>query len=72
MIKDSQHTDPFHEEIQLWRKEIIKDMDLITAGLEIQGDQGKAELLKFYRGLSYKILKWKKFVSESNASNLRR
>lgn len=71
-MKDSQHTDPFLQEIQEWRNEKVKDMDLITAGLQIQGDEGKAQLLKFYRGISYKILKWKKFVSETNASNIKR
>lgn len=71
-MKDLQHTDPFFEQVQEWRNETVKDMDLITAGLQVQGDEGKDQLLKFYSEISYKILKRKKFVSETNASNLKR
>ena len=71
-MKDLQHTDPFFEQVQEWRNETVKDMDLITAGLRVQGDEGKDQLLKFYSEISYKILKRKKFVSETNASNLKR
>lgn len=68
-MKDSQHED-FHEEMESWKTEMLKDIEIITAGLKIQGEEGKVSLLKFYRGLSYKILKWKQFVRETNVENL--
>lgn len=57
----------FYEELARWRKEIFQDIELITEGIKVQGESGKSEALKFYRGLSHKILKWKDFVRETNA-----
>ncbi|CAI8451464.1 MAG: hypothetical protein ACPG4S_03860 [Schleiferiaceae bacterium] len=69
-MEESNGQNEFYNELSEWKNEMVKDIDLITEGLKIQEEKGQAELLKFYRGLSYKILKWKKFVSETNASNL--
>jgi hypothetical protein len=69
-MEESKGQNEFYKELSEWKNEMVKDIDLITEGLKIQEEKGQAELLKVYRGLSYKILKWKKFVSETNASNL--
>lgn len=61
-------SEDFYKELKTWREEIVNDLDIITEGLRIQGDEGKIELIRLYRGLSYKILKWKEFVRESNKS----
>jgi len=69
-MKESESKEAFYAELKEWRTEMVKDIDLITEGLKIQEKNGQAEILKFYRGLSYKILKWKQFVTETNAANL--
>jgi predicted secreted Zn-dependent protease len=70
-MKDSiNNSEDFYAELTDWRNEMIKDIEIITEGLKIQGDPGKAYLLKFYRGMSHKILKWKQFVHETNANKL--
>ena len=71
-MEESKGREEFYNELNEWKNEMVKDIDLITEGLKFQEEKGQAELLRFYRGLSYKILKWKKFVSESNASHLNR
>jgi len=69
-MKESESKKAFYAELKEWRTEMVKDIDLITEGLKIQEKNGQAEILKFYRGLSHKILKWKQFVTETNAANL--
>lgn len=65
-MKDSQQQ-AFEQELLAWKEEMIKDIEIITSGLLVGGDEGKANLLKFYRGLGYKILKWKQFTRENNS-----
>ncbi|MDA8567013.1 hypothetical protein N9K89_05760 [Schleiferiaceae bacterium] len=69
-MKDSQQQN-FEEELKEWKNEILNDIDVITQGLLIQGDDGKASVIKFYRALSDKILNWKQFTRESNAARLK-
>ena len=69
-MKESESKEAFYAKLKEWRTEMVKDIDLITEGLKIQEKNGQAEILKFYRGLSHKILKWKQFVTETNAANL--
>ena len=69
-MKDSQQQN-FEEELKEWKNEILNDIDVITQGLLIQVDDGKASVIKFYRALSDKILNWKQFTRESNAARLK-
>ena len=49
---------------------MLNDIDVITQGLLIQGDEGKASVIKLYRALGYKILNWKQYTRESNVALL--
>jgi hypothetical protein len=69
-MKDSQQHN-FEEELKEWKSEMLNDMDIITQGLLIQGDEGRASVIKFYRSLGNKILKWKQFTRESNEARLK-
>ena len=69
-MKDSQQQN-FEEELNEWKNEMFNDIDVITQGLLIQGDEGRASVIKFYRALSDKILKWKQYTHESNAARLK-
>ena len=69
-MKDSQQQN-FEEEPKEWKNEMINDIDVITQGLLIQGDEGRASVIKFYRALSDKILNWKQYTRESNAARLK-
>ena len=60
-MKDSQQQN-FEEELNEWKNEMLNDIVVITQGLLIQGDEGRASVIKFYRALSYKILKWKQYT----------
>jgi hypothetical protein len=68
-MKDSQQQ-AFEQELATWKEEMIKDIEIITHGLLVQQDEGRAHLLKFYRGLGHKILKWKQFTRESNSARI--
>ena len=50
---------------------MLNDIDVIAQGLLIQGDEGKASVIKFYRALSDKILNWKQYTRESNVALLK-
>ena len=50
---------------------MLNDIDVITQGLLIQGDEGKASVIKFYRALGYKILNWKQYTREPNVALLK-
>ena len=69
-MKDSQQQN-FEEELNEWKNEMLNDIDVIKQGLLIQGDEGSASVIKFYRALSDKILKWKQYTRESNAPRLK-
>lgn len=69
-MKDSQQQN-FKEELNEWKNEMLNDIDVITQGLLIQVDEGRASVIKFYRALSDKILKWKQYTRESNAARLK-
>ncbi len=69
-MKDSQQQD-FEEELNEWKNEMLNDIDVITQGLLIQGDEGRVSVIKFYRALSDKILNWKQYTRESNAARLK-
>ena len=69
-MKDSQQQN-FEEELNEWKNELLNDIDVITQGLLIQGDEGRASVIKFYRALSDKILKWKQYTREANAARLK-
>lgn len=69
-MKDSQQQN-FEEELNEWKNEMLNDIDVITQGLLIQVDEGRASVIKFYRALSDKILKWKQYTRESNAARLK-
>lgn len=69
-MKDSQQQN-FEEELKEWKNEMLNDLDIITQGLLIRGDEGKASVIKFYRALSDKILNWKQYTRESNAAHLK-
>lgn len=69
-MKDSQQQN-FEEELKEWKNEMLNDIDVITQGLLIQGDEGKASVIKFYRALSDKILNWKQYTRESNAARFK-
>ena len=69
-MKDSQQQN-FEEELNEWKNEMLNDIDVIKQGLLIQGDEGRASVIKFYRALSDKILKWKQYTHESNAARLK-
>ena len=69
-MKDSQQQN-FEEELKEWKNEMLNDLDIITQGLLIRGDEGKASVIKFYRALSDKILNRKQYTRESNAARLK-
>ncbi len=69
-MKDSQQQN-FEEELNEWKNEMLNDIDVITQGLLIQGDEGRASVIKFYRALSDKILNWKQYTRESNVALLK-
>lgn len=69
-MKDSQQQN-FEEELNEWKNEMLNDIDVITQGLLIQGDEGRASVIKFYRALGNKILNWKQYTRESNATRLK-
>ena len=69
-MKDSQQQN-FEEELKEWKNEMLNDIDVISQGLLIQGDEGKASVIKFYRALGYKILNWKQYTRESNVALLK-
>ena len=45
-MKDSQQQ-AFETELATWKEEMIKDIDIITQGLLVQQDEGRAHLLNF-------------------------
>ena len=69
-MKDSQQQN-FEKELKEWKNEMLNDINVITQGLLIQGDYGRANVIKFYRALGYKILNWKEYTRESNAARLK-
>ena len=69
-MKDSQQQN-FEEELKEWKNEMLNDIDVITQGLLIQGDEGRASVIKFYCALGYKILNLKQYTRESNVALLK-
>ena len=69
-MKDSQQQN-FEKELKECKNEMLNVIDVITQGLLIQGDEGRASVINFYRALGYKILNWKEYTRESNAARLK-